>query len=984
MNQHQLTPEQEQAVIHTGGPLMIVAGAGTGKTTVLTKKIAYLIEQNLAKPEQILALTFTEKAALEMTTRVETELATRYSDIHISTFHSFCQQILETYALDIGLSNQFRLVTEAQAWMLVKENLNSFGLDYYKPLANPGRHIHALIKHFNKCKDELITPEAYLAYAEGETLDGDATPEGERSRVLELANAYHRYQRLLLEHSALDFGDLISYTVRLLEERPNIQAKIKQRFTHVLVDEFQDVNWAQYRLVQLLSSQTSELTVVGDDDQSIYAFRGASVSNILRFKDDYPQARAIVLTQNYRSNQTILDAAYRLIQNNNPDRLEIKLNINKRLSAPLKIAKPDGVEYTHYNSSREEAEEVALSILNLKASEPELIWKDIALLVRANNHALLFQEAFERQGIPYEIMARENLFDTPIVIDALNFFASVINSHNSPAFFRLLHVPMLGARENDLQKLLFSAKKKAISYYEALKRSREFGVSDEGAAIFDKLIAWIHQGMRDVRTTKPSVILYRFLETSGYLNYLASTKAQENQNFLRDIEVLNQFFELLTAYETEHPGKATVAQFLEYYESLNDGGDMGANKRSETDLDRVKIMTVHAAKGLEFRYVYVVNLVEERFPTRRHSDSLEIPEALTKEIPPTGDAHYQEERRLFYVALTRAKEKVFLSSARDFGGVRDKKISRFLAELGYGEESAPQKLKEGALSASIAEPRPPQKLSLEDFEVGTTFSFSQLKSYETCPYQYKLNHILKIPTKGSPNFSFGQSMHLTLQKFYQRVQELNKIKQVSLFAPAQPASEKKEGLKIPTLAELNALYEASWIEDWYDTTEQRERYYAQGKEILTAFYEDQAQNWRIPVTLEGWFKISVGPYLLNGRIDRIDQLGDGTLEIIDYKTGQSKDKLTSEDKQQLLIYQIAAEELAEYRHMGKPSKLTFFYLSATIKKLDFIGTPKELSGLKERLVELIDRIRSKDFTATPSSFACNFCSFKDICEFRAR
>jgi DNA helicase-2/ATP-dependent DNA helicase PcrA len=265
------------------------------------------------------------------------------------------------------------------------------------------------------------------------------------------------------------------------------------------------------------------------------------------------------------------------------------------------------------------------------------------------------------------------------------------------------------------------------------------------------------------------------------------------------------------------------------------------------------------------------------------------------------------------------------------------------------------------------------------YDIGTTFSFSQLRSYETCPYQYKLNYVLKIPTKGSPHFSFGQSMHLTLQKFYERVQELNKARQVSLFASLEPEQSTD---KYPTLEELQKLYDSCWIDDWYQSADQREEYYKKGKEIITTVYREHEKNARIPLMLEGWFKIAVGNYFLNGRIDRIDRLPDGSLEIIDYKTGQAKDKLSSEDKEQLLIYQIAAEQVPEYRHQGKTSKLTFYYLNDNVK-ISFLGTAEELSGLKEKLVEIIDRIRAQDFTPAPSSFICGHCDFRSICEFRA-
>ena len=364
MPKYNLNASQQAAVEYTTGPLLIVAGAGTGKTTVISQKICYLLENNLAKPGEILALAFNDKAAEEIQERVDDLVGIGYTEIAISTFHSFCQRILERHAIDIGLSNQFQLLTQTAAWLLVRKNLEKLKLDYYRPVGNPAKHIHELIKHFSKCKDELISPEEYLEYAEGlSKANGTANLE-EKSRGTELGNAYHAYNQLLLDTAHFDFGDLIYYTNKLFESRPTILERYQNKYKYILVDEFQDVNWAQYNLVRMLarvslssraesrdldnttrdsstalrsgrndSQMLPQLTVVGDDDQSIYAFRGASVSNILRFNKDFPKAKEIVLNENYRSNQEILDTAYKSIQNNNPDRLEVKLKIDKRLIA---------------------------------------------------------------------------------------------------------------------------------------------------------------------------------------------------------------------------------------------------------------------------------------------------------------------------------------------------------------------------------------------------------------------------------------------------------------------------------------------------------------------------------------------------------------------------------------------------------------------------------------------------------------------------
>ncbi|MBI2444452.1 MAG: ATP-dependent helicase [Candidatus Magasanikbacteria bacterium] len=986
-----LNPAQREAVEYTAGPLLIVAGAGTGKTTVITSKICYLLERKLAQPEEILALTFTDKAAAEMQERVDRLINTGYTALTISTFHAFGQNILERHALDIGLSNQFQLLTETAAWILLHKNLTKLKLDYYRPLGHPTRHLRELLKHFSKCKDELISPREYLEYAEASTKNqGDMNVE-ERNRLTEIANAYHIYNQLLLDNARLDFGDLIYYAVKLFTERPAILQTWQQQFKYILVDEFQDVNWAQYRLVQLLTgaapAPAPQLTVVGDDDQSIYAFRGASVSNILHFKNDYPSAKEIVLNENYRSCQPILDAAYTLIQNNNPDRLEIKLGITKQLKSAARHPATRGVCLTHLAAPTlaAETELVIKEIIKLKEADPEAAWDDFAILVRANNHADPFINALEARRIPYEYLAAGGLYRQPVMIDALNYFRLLDNYHESPAVFRLLCLPFLAFPEPDLQKLTLFAKKKSISYYEALQRAPELNLSPAGQNTGARLMAIIQAGASRQRQEKPSVILYNFLATIGYLSYLTHEEGEGNREAIRQIYYLKEFFDELAEWETLNPG-ARVADWLESFNLVLTAGDRGGGWQPAETPDSVNILTVHAAKGLEFKYVFIVNLVEDRFPTRYRGDGIEIPLALIKEQLPEGDSHQEEERRLFYVAITRAKERVYFTSAGNYGGIRAKKISRFLAELGYSSGVTPPVIQKSSLP-----PPPPTTVAVTPpgefiFTLPRVFSFSQLRSYATCPYQYKLAHILNLPVKGNASFSFGQTIHNTLFAFYKKIQALNNVQQTSLFnypAHLLPASqpETTPGPKAPSLEELLALYEQSWIPDWYDSPYQREEYYKKGKAILKIFYVASAGHWIVPAYLESWFKIRVGEYLIQGRIDRIDRQPDGTLEIIDYKTGTPKATLDAADKEQLLIYQLAVAQLPEYQPLGRPGKLTFYYLDDN-QRTSFLGDAVELQELQDKLINTINRIQAKDFTATPGKFVCERCPFRDICEFR--
>lgn len=1010
MPKYPLNKAQREAVEYTSGPLLIVAGAGTGKTTVITEKIAYLLENKLAKPEEILALAFNDKAAEEIQERVDELLDIGYTEIAISTFHSFCQRILERHAIDIGLSNQFELLTETGAWLLLRQHLEELNLDYYCPVGNPTKHIHELLKHFSKCKDELISPEDYLAYAEGLSKDNGTANLEDKTRVTELANAYHAYNQLLLDAARLDFGDLIYYVNKLFQTRPNILAQFQTKYKYILVDEFQDVNWSQYNLVQMMADAKAQLTVVGDDDQSIYAFRGASVSNILRFQDDFPKVKKIVLNENYRSNQEILDKAYESIQNNNPDRLEVKLKIDKKLvaakkasvilsEAPARHDLPSGmsgrknpsekkgrdpsampqddkaVVHIHAATLEDEVKSVVDEIIRLKQIDENATWDDFAVLVRANNHAEPFLNALEMRGIPYEFLAASGLYRQPVILDCINYFKLLVDHCDGVAVFRLLRLPFLHFSENDLQKFTSSAKRKSYPYYEALKRCREFGLSERSVAACDQLISLVHNGLKESRYLKPTILLYNFLEKSGYLNFLKEEEEAGNAAIIRQNKQLKQFFDYLETFEKIAPD-AHVVNFMEEFENIRNSGDRGKIFDLKDTPDSVNILTVHGAKGLEYKYVFIVNLVEERFPTRTKGDGIEIPLALIKEQLPEGDSHYEEERRLFYVAMTRAKERLYFTSATNYGGVRTKKISRFLDELGYRASD------QEAIKQELTEKRAGQVSEKKEiiYELPKSFSFSHIQMYESCPYKYKLAHVLSLPSKGSHYFSFGTTIHSTLQAFYLRVQELNAVEQGSLFETSK--KKKSNGsIHVPSLDDLLAIYESKWIDDWYQGAKQKTDYFEKGKKVLRTFYAAQENNWTIPEFLESFFKIKIGDHLLSGRIDRIDKLPDGSLEIIDYKTGKAKEKLATADKEQLLIYQIATEQLPEYKNIGCPSKLTYYYLEDEMHT-SFIGDNKDLEKLQQNILETVGDIKAQKFAATPSQFVCEHCDFRDICEFR--
>jgi len=403
-----LNKEQKKAVTYGKGPLLIIAGAGTGKTKVITHRIAYLISAKFAQPEEILAVTFTEKAANEMEQRVDQLIPYSYSFVEISTFNSFGEKILRNYIHELGYYLDFRLLDDVEQAIFFRENLFRFPLKYYRPLSSPTRHIQELLTAIRRLKQEYIKPEEYLRFARMKKKEAGNKAEKEQAcKHQEIALVYKKYQKLQQTGGMIDFEDQVVLAVDLLKKRPSILKEFQERYKYILVDEFQDTNFIQFELLKLLSGLHKNITVVGDDDQSIFRFRGASLSNILNFKQMYPEAARVVINKNYRSTQDILDGAYRLIQHNDPERLEFRENIDKSLQATIE-AKGKSINLLQFDTLSHESDKVADIIL--EKVRDGLNYKDIAILVRRNADADQFLRALNIREIPFRFSGSRGLY----------------------------------------------------------------------------------------------------------------------------------------------------------------------------------------------------------------------------------------------------------------------------------------------------------------------------------------------------------------------------------------------------------------------------------------------------------------------------------------------------------------------------------------------------------------------------------------------
>lgn len=969
-----LNDAQREAVSHGGGPLLIVAGAGTGKTTVLTQRYVRLLNEPGSSTEHVLALTFTEKAAGEMEDRVLKLLPSGAYDFWISTFHGFCQRVLEAHGLDIGLVNQGRLLTTTESWLLLRRNLDKLPLDYYKPLGNPTKFLRAIMSHISRAKDEGVTADQYAAFVETVELGEGEEAESERLRLKELSAVYSIYQQIMRDEGYLDFGDLILETLRLFRDRPMVLKEYQDQFKYVLVDEFQDTNWAQYELVKLLVLKSRNLTVVGDDDQAIYKFRGASLANILQFRDDFSEAKTVALVENYRSKKEILDTAYRFIKKNDPNRLEIRLNISKE----LKAMQGEGGEVRALWTASEhaEADAVVRDIIKKKDGDASLSWNDFSILVRSNDGADPFVRACERANVPFQFLALRGLYTKPVVLDIHALLSLIDGYHESTTVWRVLSLACYGWSQKDGAECLHEANRRGKPLWDVVQDvangAKIENLSEDCPKIATRVVTDMAIIAEKARRQVPMEVLQACLEQTGYLAALMKRPERERQE---GIQHLNGFAERIRRYETA-VHNPSLRGFLEEFLLELDSGEEGAlSFDPESGPEFVSILTVHAAKGLEFKHVYAVSLVDQRFPSRGRPEAIPLPNGLVKERVTEGNAHIEEERRLFYVALTRAKETLTLTGARDYGGTREKKPSIFFDEAGV---EIPAESGSASLIDTLRTPdRVEEQLSdVVHYTLKRRFSFTQLAAFRKCPLQYKFEHIYRIPKLGKYQKSFGQSVHRAFQNILALHHQRTAV-QAEEDASAQPKLPLPRPAFSVTVDEGLALLQETWDDQWYPDRETHNLYLEHGRQAIHKFvHESSAQPLNV-FGVEKPFTLVIGDRSLKGQIDRIDRMPDGTLRVLDYKTGKAKETLEAEEKEQLHLYQLALEGQGHV-----VSSLAYVYV------LDWVVTEVEpLKGDKreafmKKLEDRMEAILSSDFAPTPDRFVCNYCDFKSICEFR--
>ncbi|MBI4343174.1 MAG: ATP-dependent helicase [Candidatus Omnitrophica bacterium] len=958
-----LTPAQREAVIHETGPLLIIAGAGTGKTTVIARRIAWLIATKRARPEEILALTFTEKAAAEMEERIDLLVPYGYLDVTVNTFHAFGDQLLRDHAMRMGLTPQFRVLSKAEQLVFLRQHVFDLPLQEFRPLTDPTRFLDALAAVFARAKDEAADPEEFLAYAESARRAAEAAPHdaalgAQARRAGELAKSYAAYHRLLREADAADFGDQVLLAAQLLERHPDALTALQRRFRYVLVDEFQDTNFTQFRLLQLLAAPEANITVVADDDQSIYKWRGAAISNVLKFLDHYASVRTVVLTENFRSSQPILDCAYRLIRFNDPDRLEVRQGIDKRLVArAAQGARAQEPPHFHvFDTVSSEADWVARTIRDAVESGARRPG-DFAILVRSNREADLFLRALNVAGVPWQFSGASGLFAREESKMLLSCLKALADPDDSLSWYHVASSPLYRCPMRDLTTLLAEASRTNQSLRAVIQRLEQHPVlagqlSEEGRRLLDALVKDVDALLEWSRTHSGGQVLHRWLMDRGFVAGLSRAERTEE---LLQLQTVARFFNQLRRVEELAGGSLpSLMEHLELFQA------MGNEPVEEDDAwaDRVNVLTLHKAKGLEFPVVFLVGLVQGRFPTPQRRDPIELPEPLIKDILPAGDYHLQEERRLFYVGMTRAKEGLHLTCSYDYGGKTVRKVSQFVLEaLDLATPSPPAKRASARELIERSSAKPPLPVAHTKGRASLRVDPHGVDDYLTCPLKYRYSHVLKIPVMRHHLVVYGAALHKAVEAFFRG---------------------RLEGREMAE-DELLAAFERHWSSEGFLTREHEELRLAQGREALRRFHAQQRVHPEHPYVIEGKFKFPLDDLLVVGRWDRVDREGDRVV-IIDYKSSEIREQRVADERAreslQLLVYALAWHTL----HGQMPDRVELRFLETGL-----VGRARfdedDFSRAKEFLRQAARGIRAQEFPARPQEFACRWCAFQSICPF---
>lgn len=994
---NRLNTAQKQAVDTIDGPVMVVAGPGTGKTQVLSVRIANILQKTDTPPDAILALTFTESAAKNMRERLTSIIGPTAYYVNISTFHSFCTDIIRNNPDQFFLSLEAEPLADLEKIEIIQSIIDIQHFDKLKPTNTPYYYVREILRRIQELKREGITAKQFetilhttksLLEKEKATLPKSeyATQLKNLTKNQELLVVFKSYQEEILKRNRFDFEDMINFVVDKFRNDEEFLRQQQERFHYFLVDEYQDTNSAQNETLYLLANfwgQEANIFVVGDPNQSIYRFQGASLENIIGFQKRFPQATTVTLTDNYRSNQRILDSSFALIDNNKEDTTTFKTT---KLTSK-KDLKEKKISVLALPSETVEEFFVIDTIKNLlKEGVPP---EEIAVLYRNNNDSIILSDTLSKEGILYNIEGGIDILHDPGINQLLNFFNLIEKSKyqtDDLDLFTVLHYEFLQFDSLDILKLSRLAAESKKHMLEVItdtdfKKKNKYEIENPDAFIefLKKITTW-----QELDANSTFVHFFeQVLKESGYLSWVLN-----QQDKIERLNRINSLYaEIKSLNKANHNLK--LSTFLEDLELMRQNN----LNITEDDLDLTKgaitLSTVHKAKGKEWQYVFIIKTINGKWGNKKSRELIKLPEQILENTDLTKKEVNEEERRLFYVALTRAKEKVYILYAETTssnGRKRENTPSLFITELPkeHIETMIPTTFESETILTKLLSPET-KNISQVQTEKEQEFlarlvdkfklSPTALNTYLECPYKFKLNTLIKVPRAKAVYLSFGTAIHRGLELFYQKY--------------------KNEGA-LPPLSYITQEFEKALAKEVL-TDEERSRYLQKGKETLETYYNYYKESFTPALFTEkffgyGYSKTYLNDIPLTGKIDRIDLVDrdEKTVKVVDYKTGKPKSRNFIEGKtegsdggykRQLVFYKLLSQLDHNFPLEVISAELDFVEATETgkLKKESFAITIEEVDELKTTIHEVMEKIRALAFEKTIDTKPCQFCEFKDHC-----